>query len=118
MKKAAPFETASFIIINGGSFSSTGILSSYLEFTKRGVFIGEEAAGNKVIISGDPIDLALPNTKILFELSTKRYVIRKTYNDGHGVIPTYYTTSLIEDIVTDKDMVTEFVLTLIAKNRL
>ncbi|MEJ7683514.1 MAG: S41 family peptidase [Segetibacter sp.] len=115
--KKNSFKGNLFIIINGGSFSSTGILSSYLEFTKRGVFIGEETAGNKVLISGDPIDIALPNTKILSELSTIKYVIRKTNNDGHGVIPTYYMTSSIDNIIIDKDITKEFVLSLISKNK-
>ncbi|HEX4373031.1 MAG TPA: hypothetical protein VHZ50_07005, partial [Puia sp.] len=28
-----------YILINGGTFSSSGILSSYLELTRRGIFI-------------------------------------------------------------------------------
>lgn len=111
------FKGKLFILINGGSFSSTGIVSSYLESTKRGIFIGEEAAGNKVIISGDPIDTVLPNTKIRFEFSTIKYVIRKARNDGHGVMPTYYITSSINNIIMDKDITKEFVLKLILKKK-
>jgi hypothetical protein len=101
-----------YVLINGGTFSNSGIVSSYLELTKRGIFIGEETAGNKNIISGDPTDLVLPNTKIISEISTKKYVIRNNPNDGHGVVPSYYITSTI-----DKDTTKEFVLSLISKNK-
>lgn len=106
-----------FVLINGGSFSSTGILSSYLELTKRGVFIGEEAGGNKVIISGDPIDTTLPNTKIQFQFSTVKYIIREGKNTGHGVVPSYYIPPSVNSIIINKDEPKEFVLDLIQKNK-
>jgi len=104
-----------YTLINGGTFSSSAILCSYLELTKRSIFIGEEAAGNKNIISGDPIDLVLPNTKILAEISTVKYLIRKSFNNGHGVVPAYSVTSTIENILSDKDAAIEFTLNLFSK---
>ena len=115
--KKNSFKGNLFVLINGGSFSSTGILSSYLEFTKRCIFIGEEAAGNKIIISGDPVDTVLPNTKILSEISTVKYVIRNNENFGHGVVPAYYVTSTIDDIIMNKDTTKEFALKLISRSR-
>jgi hypothetical protein len=106
-----------FVLINGGSFSSTGILCSYLELTKRSTFIGEETAGNKVAISGDPMDTTLPNTKILFEISTVKYMIRDKANPGHGVVPNYYSAPTVDDIIFGKDAAKEFTFSLIAKNR-
>lgn len=111
------FKGKLFILINGGSFSSTGILSAYLESTKRGIFIGEEAAGNKVVISGDTTDLVLPNTKILFELSTAKYTILKTHNYGHGVVPNYNMTSSIDNLILNKDITKEFVLSIIENSK-
>lgn len=106
-----------YVLINGGSFSSTAILSSYLETTKKAVFIGEETAGNKIIISGNPIDTILPNTKIRFKISTTRYVIRKNYNFGHGIIPNYQTAFTIDDIIADKDIAKELALSIISKQK-
>jgi Peptidase family S41 len=106
-----------YVLINGGSFSSTAILSSYLESTRRGVFIGEETAGNKIIISGDPIDMVLPNTKITFEMSTTRYRIRNGYNSGHGIIPNYHTTFTIDNIISGKDITKELAASIISKNK-
>ena len=105
------------VLINGGSFSSTAILCSYLDLTKRGVFIGDETAGNKVMISGDPIDLTLPNSGILCEVSTVRYIIRNSNNDGHGITPTYCQIATIDDVVSNKDPSMELALKLIVKSK-
>ncbi len=61
--------------------------------------------------------MVLPNTKITAEISTKTYVIRNSENDGHGVIPTYYITSTIDDIITGEDAAKEFALRLISKKK-
>jgi len=114
--KKNSFKGNLYILINGGSFSSTGILSSYLEYTKRGVFIGEEAAGNKCIISGNPIDITLSNTKVLCAISTVKYIIRNSENNGHGIIPDYYMTSTTDDILSNRDAAMEFALKLIQKS--
>ncbi|MES1217354.1 MAG: S41 family peptidase [Bacteroidota bacterium] len=105
-----------YVLINGGSFSNTGIVSSYLELTGRAIFIGEEAAGNKVVLSGDPGDGVLPNTKIAVQLSSKKYIIRDAVNEGHGVIPAHYIIPSVEDIINGRDPVKEFVINLILKN--
>jgi C-terminal processing protease CtpA/Prc len=102
-----------YILINGGSFSSTAILCSYLEFTKRAVFIGDETGGNKVIISGDPVELILPNTKILCEISTTKYIIRNSKNTGHGIMPAYHVTPAIADIISGQDPAMDFALKLV-----
>lgn len=101
-----------FILINGGSFSSTAILCSYLEMTKRCVFIGDETAGNKVILSGDPMEMTLPNTKIICEISTVKYVIRNARNNRHGIMPAYYKRATIEDIISNRDPAMEFAMKL------
>lgn len=117
MPKKNSFKGSLYILINGGTFSSTGILCSYLESTKRGIFIGEETAGNKIIISGNPIDNVLPNTKIIAAISTTSYVIRNNYNAGHGVIPAYHTTSTIDNIITGKDITKDLAFSIISKNK-
>lgn len=103
------------ILINGGSFSATAILCSYLNYTKRGTFIGEETAGNKVIISGDAIDVTLPKTKIACEISTKKYIILDSVNVGHGVVPEYSMSPSVVDIISGNDPVKKFAYQLISK---
>ena len=106
-----------YILVNGGTFSNTAIVSAYLESTKRGIFIGEETAGNKNIISGDPVEIILSNTKISAQISTVKYLIQDNFNDGHGIIPTYYMINDINNIILNKDIVKDFSLKLIAENR-
>ena len=115
--KKNSFKGNLYILINGGSFSSTGILCSYLESTKRGIFIGEETAGNKIIISGDPMEITLPNTKNIATISTISYVIRNNYNLGQGVIPAYNIVATIDDIITDKDIIKNLALSIIEKSK-
>ena len=104
-----------YVLVNGGSFSNSGIVSSYLELTKRAVFIGEETAGNKNIISGEPRDFILPNTKIITEISTRKYRIRQSDNDGHGIVPAYEIIPSIDDIIKGRDPVKTFASDLITK---
>ncbi len=111
------FKGTLYILINGGSFSNTGIVSSYLELQKRGIFIGEETGGNKIVLSGNAADIILPNTKIACQISTKKYIVRNSATDGHGVMPTHLVTPTINDIIADKDTANEFALNLI-KNKL
>lgn len=103
------------ILINGGIFFSTGILCSYPESTKRGISIGEETAGNKIIIRGNPMNSVLPNTKNITQMSTTRYVIRNNYYAGHGFIAAYYTTSTIKNIITRKVITKDLEVSIISK---
>jgi peptidase S41-like protein len=105
-----------YVLINGGSFSSTGVVSSYLDFYKRGTFIGEETGGNKTIISGDPESIILPNTKIACQVSTVKYVIKNDDNDGHGVVPAYQVSYASDDIMSGNDTQKIFAIRLIKEN--
>jgi hypothetical protein len=114
--KANGYKGKLYILINGGSFSNSGIVSSYLQSAKRGIFIGEEAAGNRTMQSGNPITKSLPNTKIECQVSTTKFVISNANNDGHGVIPVHYITPTISDILRNEDPAKDFILKLIAQD--
>ncbi|MES1222737.1 MAG: S41 family peptidase [Bacteroidota bacterium] len=105
-----------YLLVNGGSFSNSGIVSSYLELTKRAVFIGEETAGGHIIISGEPRDFILPNTRIIAEISTRQFRIQQQGNDGRGIIPQYQVIPTIDDIINDRDPVKTFAFNLISNN--
>jgi hypothetical protein len=102
-----------YVLINGGCFSVTSIISSYLAKAKRAIFIGEETAGNQIILSGDPNNRTLPNTKIVYEIATNSYVIHQTKNDGSGILPNYFVQPTIADLVSNNDIVKAFALKLI-----
>ncbi|MGC4038921.1 MAG: S41 family peptidase [Chitinophagaceae bacterium] len=96
-----------YVLINGGSFSNSVIVSSSLEQWGRAVFIGEETGGNKTLINGEADESILPNTKIAIQISTQKFIIRNGINDGHGLVPSHYIKPGIEDVVADKDIVKE-----------
>jgi len=108
-----------FLLINGGSFSNSGILSSLLETNNRSIIIGDEAGGNKTVLTSSfsiKTYTTLPNTKIVCDKPDYRTIIRDLeLNDGHGVFPTHQLISTIDDIITNKDVVLEKAFKLIKK---
>jgi hypothetical protein len=67
------------------------------------------------MISDNATTKQLPNTKIVCTISTMKYMIRNTPNDGHGVIPTHNITPTILNIIHNEDPVKDFVLKIIAQ---
>jgi hypothetical protein len=114
--KANHFKGRLCVLINGGSFSATAMVAAILERDKRAIFIGEETGGNKFIISGDPVEVDLPHTKIKCYISTATYRIVEGLNQGHGVLPTYEVIPTIEDILEKRDRPLEMAFKLIAEN--
>lgn len=104
-----------FVLINGGSFSNTAIVSACLEQAKRAVFIGEETGGNRYVISGKPTEISLPKTQIRGFISTTTFRIATGTGDGHGVLPTYQVLPTITDILTGKDKSKALALKLISE---
>jgi hypothetical protein len=104
-----------FVLMNGGSFSATGMLIATLERDKRAVLIGEETGGNKYAISGDPTELVLPQTGIRCFIATKNYPIIKGLNNGHGVMPTHAVQPSIADVLNGNDPALQVALKLMAQ---
>lgn len=111
------FKGMVYVLINGGSFSNSGIFSSRLQWYRRGVFIGEEAAGNKTVLTGVfgiGGKTILPNSKIICDRSNYRILISDvSANDGYGVVPDIAVTPSAQDIIQGRDPVMEKVMELI-----
>lgn len=113
-----PYTRTLYVLVNGGSFSNTGMVSACLAANNRGIFIGEETGGNQYILSGDAFTYTLPHTKIEYEIATTTYQLNdKVKTAGHGVIPAYTVTPDMQDIITQKDVVREFAEKLIASQK-
>ena len=104
-----------FVLINGGSFSNTAIVSACLEREQRAVFAGEETGGNKHIISGQAIEISLPHSQIRGFISTTTFRIIPGAGDGHGVSPTHPVLPTIADILMGKDPAKALALKLISE---
>ena len=94
------------VLINGGSFSASCLVSAYLKDNNRAIFIGEETSG---AIEGCNAGITpyyiLPNTKLKIRVPAFRiqHDICKT-NTGHGIIPDYKIDYTINDIFAKKDL--------------
>jgi hypothetical protein len=98
-----------YILINGGSFSTTSEFLSQAHYHKRAVFIGEESGGGYYGNSSGITPLVtLPNTKIGLRVPLVTYYMAVSgYKAAsHGVIPDYPLSHTIDDFIAarDKDM--------------
>ncbi len=105
-----------FIIINGGSFSNTGIFSSALKKYNRGTFIGEETGGSEYLLCAQSKKITLPNTKVLVEIPRILFLL-KDYETAQlsGVQPDHEVKPTIKSLLEGVDVQKNFVLELIRK---
>ena len=112
--QAKPFLGTVYLLVNGGSFSNSGIVSSAFRHYKRGKIIGEETGGNKSVICGWEEAVTLPSSKISVYIPTRQFLIReRVKNDGHGVIPDFIVQPTIQELAEGRDEVLDFTLNLI-----
>ena len=108
-----PYSGKLYVLINGGSFSNSVIVSSCLREHQRAVFIGEESGGNPHILAGNAADYKLPHTKIRVEIPTLRYVMTNdSLNTGRGIEPDYPVANSIQDRINGIDKPLEFAIRL------
>ena len=113
--RAKHFTGRLFVLMNGGTFSSTAIVCACLKRDRRALFIGEETGGNPHIISGDPEELVLPGTKIKADIPTVTYRITEGANNGHGIMPDYPVHLTIAEILAGKDPLKALAMKLISE---
>lgn len=104
-----------FALMNGGSFSTTCEFLTMLPLHKRGLLIGEEAAGGYYgCTCGFRVTLTLPNSKIQVPLGMVTYYYAAAdYKHAHrGMIPDYPVTHTIGDLLAGKDKDMELALSL------
>jgi hypothetical protein len=101
-----------FVLINGGSFSNTAIVSACLERDRRATFIGEETGGNKSMAYGEAAQVVLPNTRIQAYISTTAFPINR-HRSARGIIPRYIVQPSLNDLLTGKDSAKTLALKLI-----
>ncbi|HMQ47936.1 MAG TPA: S41 family peptidase [Saprospiraceae bacterium] len=110
------FKGEVYLLVDGGSFSNSAIVSSAFRHYKRGKIIGEETGGNERVICGYEHIITLPNTQLIVNIPIRQFAIRdKDKNDGHGVMPDYQVRPTIEGLIRDQDEAMDFVMELIRK---
>ncbi len=107
-----------FVLMNGGSFSTTCEFLSMIPFHQRGVLIGEEAAGGYYGCQcGFRVTVTLPNSKVWVPIGmvTYYYAAADYKHASRGMIPDYPVTHTINDLFTGKDKDMELALSLARK---
>lgn len=106
------FKGKMYVLINGGSFSASSILSSNLKGSKRAVFVGEETGGafNGTVAGQMPI-VILPYSKVKMRVGLMKIVPHyKTEEQGHGIRPDIEIIPTIEDKISGNDPEIEWIL--------
>jgi hypothetical protein len=83
------FNGNTYLLISNYTFSSAASFSWAFKYFKMGKVVGEESGGQAVSF-GDIIYQQLPNTKLNFSISHKKfYQFGATDADDHGTLPDY-----------------------------
>lgn len=105
-----------YVLINGGSFSNSGIVASCLKKNNRALFIGEETGGDNKILTGNAEDFYLPNSTILIEIPTKQYLLDASLPlTGRGTMADYTVKPDLRSIINNTDTIMDFTIDLVQK---
>ena len=116
--KTNAFPGKVYVLINGGSFSASCILSSNLKGTKRAVFVGEETGGtyNGTVAGRMPL-LKLPNSKLTIRYGLMKIApFHKTDIEGRGIFPDVAIVPTLEDRINGIDPEMDWILEDIQNN--
>lgn len=113
------FQGKVFVLINGGSFSASSIITAKLKNDKRAVIVGEETGGaNDGTVAGFYSYQKLPNSQISLPIGLLLVQPNITFsNTQRGVVPDVTITEDIQDIIDKKDPQLEWVKNEIAKEK-
>lgn len=106
------FKGKVYVLINGGSFSASSIISSNLKSTKRAIFVGEETGGayNGTVAAQMPL-VQLPNSKVNLRIGLALVsATGKTDMVGRGIFPDKEIIPTLEDRKNNIDPELKWVL--------
>lgn len=117
--KKDSFKGKVYVLINGGSFSASSIISSKLKFDKRVTLVGEETGGaNDGTVAGFYSYQKLPNSKI--DLPIGLLLVQPNIdftNTKKGVTPDIEIIQTMHDILDRKDVQLDWVKGEISKEK-
>ncbi len=94
-----------FVLINGGSFSASSIITAKLKNDKRATLVGEETGGaNDGTVAGFYSYQKLPNSEIRFPIGLLLVQPDINFSDSKkGVVPDVVIHESMQDIIDKKD---------------
>lgn len=114
-KKRKLYKGNIYVLVNGKSFSMSGVASSYLKYKINATIIGEETGGNvagsNAVLSGK---ILLPNSRIQVHLPFYHiYHDINVTNTGRGLMPDHPTYYSSDDLLNGVDVDLKKVLELV-----
>ncbi|WP_281635313.1 S41 family peptidase [Flavobacterium marginilacus] len=107
-----------YVMINGGTFSASSIISSNLKGSKRATFVGEETGGAyNGTVAGIMPTVKLPNSDI--KITIGLMVVAPSYKtalEGRGIFPDKEIIPTPADFKSGKDLELSWILEDIKKN--
>lgn len=106
------FKGKIYVLINGGSFSASSILSTSLQGSKRAFFVGEETGGAyNGTVAGFMPKVKLPNSEIQIRTGIMMMESKfKTTTQGRGIFPDKEIIPTIEDRIKENDPELDWIL--------
>lgn len=105
------FKGKVYVLINGGSFSASSIISSQLKTLDNVTLVGEETGGGANQTSAGRMPFyEMPNSKLTFNVLLMDF--RQKYKSpefGRGVMPDVEIKNTFEDFLNDKDPQMEWI---------
>ncbi len=97
-----------FVLIDGGSFSTTGHFCAALRANRKVIFVGEESGGS-ALCNDNSIRLELPHSKLGLRVARTTFQIQvDDMDDGVGILPDIEIQATVEDLATGTDTVLEY----------
>lgn len=108
-----------FVLINGGSFSASSIITAKLKNDKRATLVGEETGGaNDGTVAGFYSYQKLPNSEIRFPIGLLLVQPNIDFSDSKkGVLPDVVVNESLQDIIDKKDPQLDWIKNEIAKEK-
>ncbi|SDI82289.1 S41 family peptidase [Chryseobacterium jejuense] len=108
-----------FVLINGGSFSASSIITAKLKNDKRATLVGEETGGaNDGTVAGFYSYQKLPNSEIRFPIGLLLVQPNIDFSDTKkGVVPDVEIKESLQDIIHKKDPQLDWIRNEIGKEK-
>ncbi|OCA79831.1 peptidase S41 [Chryseobacterium contaminans] len=108
-----------FVLINGGSFSASSIITAKLKNDKRATLVGEETGGaNDGTVAGFYSYQKLPNSEIRFPIGLLLVQPNIDFSDTKkGVVPDVEVKESLQDIIEKKDPQLDWIRSEIGKEK-
>lgn len=114
-----PYTGNLYVIINGGSFSASSLISSNLKGFNRAYFVGEETGGDaNGSVAGLMPKYELPHSKLKLHIGTV-FLEPKYYQTevkGHGIFPNKEIKTTLEDRIKNSDPQLRWIITDVKQN--